>query len=217
MSSNILERFFRERGLAPRAREPMAGCASDESLAGYAAGRLPSHERQSLERHALRCDDCHQLLRAVVDIIGAARPSLGTRLVARLSQAGLELLEGLDRLIGSPTPQPALGTLRRVGSGSDPITVQGPGLGLDELQLQALADGRASLIVRCRELPLAAEGETLSVTLLVDGSPRERRPFRGRPLSFAPLGPGLHRVSLTAHAPGRPARELASVEVELLD
>ena len=59
------------------------------------------------------------------------------------------------------------------------------------------------------------EDEILSVLLEVDGAPREKRPYTGEMVHFAPLGAGSYRVRVTARAPGEPARDLAEASLEL--
>jgi hypothetical protein len=153
------------------------------------------------------------------------------RIVGRLVQRGIELLNHAEltfRTVMDPlTPvldpvrgaAAAAGVSSDVGSGapatSEWISVRGPGDGLDELELQFQANGTAQLVVRCEHLPELQPGELASILLDVDGFAREKRPFSGEPLTFAPLGRGSYRVRLVARAPGGPARPLAEATLEL--
>jgi len=111
--------------------------------------------------------------------------------------------------------QPALGGVRGESAPAEVVTVDGPGFGLDELELASRPGGSVRLQVRgTRPLPLE-EGEVSSLVLEVDGADREKRPFTGDPMAFGPLGPGVYRLRLVARAPGRPARPLGTATVEL--
>jgi hypothetical protein len=204
----------------PTAQEP--GCLTDIQLADYMANGLSATERRHLEDHALDCSGCLLLVRSVVDVREAARVAPArVSIVARLLQKGLELLNPLEitlrNLAGEPAP--ALGALRReTNSGQhELISIEGPGRGLDEVQLQLQPNGQVRLSVRSDSpLPLQP-GEVSSILLKVDGAPREKRPYSGAPLSFAPQSHGRFHLTLIARAPGQDVRELCEVLVDLRD
>ncbi|MGQ0552370.1 MAG: hypothetical protein ACT4PU_04045 [Planctomycetota bacterium] len=214
MNDHLIDRLFRTQGRIPFAPESPSGCPTDETLAGYASALLPARARQELESHALRCEPCLDLLRAVAVTVGIKSAPRSVQIVARLHQRGLELLNQFElalQALVAPAPVPALGALRgpAVSATTDQITIRGPGHGLDELELQMQANGTARLVVRCHEPPELQPGELISVVLDVNGSAREKRPFSGEPIAFAPIGVGNYRVRLLARAPGQEVRELA--------
>jgi hypothetical protein len=97
------------------------------------------------------------------------------------------------------------------------VTLPGPGQGLDSLELQALADETARVVVHGNRPADLRPDDQLAVILEVDGELRERRPFLGRPVTFAPVGRGCHRVRLVARSRGGSPRELSRAEIELVD
>jgi hypothetical protein len=212
---------FNSLGLPARATAPGPMCPSDELLACYAQGTLPAREVEGLKAHALRCADCHELVGAVAQVIGIrqpARESVGLRIVARLVRGGFELLNEAELALGVliAQPAPALGAVRRSpGEARDLLVFRGPGSGLDEIEVQMQANGTARLGVRATRLPALRPDEIVSVLLEVDGAPREKRPYNGDLVHFAPLGAGSYRVRVTARVPGEPARDLAEAQLEL--
>jgi hypothetical protein len=233
-SSNDVNGFFAFRGEPVRSPDPSPACLSDEQIAGYVSTPLPNSEREAVETHALLCAECQELLQAVVSVIGAAGPALRParrpapaasepvslrivgRLVQRGMQRGLELLNAADLVMRGLSPQAVpLGALRGAPPTADLFRIQGPGSGLDELQVQVQADGTASLTVQCEKPPALRTGEMLSVLLAVDGAPREKRPLGAEPVRFAPIGTGEYRVQVIARAPGEQPRTLAEASLQL--
>jgi hypothetical protein len=233
--NNDLNGFFAFRGEPVRTADPSPPCLSDEQVAGYVSAPLPIGERDVIETHALACAECHELLQAVVSVIGAPGPAyhparrtasaaagepvslrIVGRLVQRGMQRGMELLNAADLVMRGLTPQPVpLGALRGAPPTSDVFCIQGPGSGLDELRVQVQTDGTASLTVQCEQPPALRAGEILSVLLAVDGAPREKRPFGAEPVRFAPIGTGEYRVQVIARAPGQQPRTLAEASLQL--
>lgn len=220
-SSMNLDQIFDAKGLPARAASPHPLCPSDEVLACYAQGTLPDRDREGLQAHALNCRDCHELVSAVAQTVGVHRRAPGVarlRVVAKLLRNGLELLNEFELAVGTLIRPPALahGATRRAADDSnDRLVFRGPGSGLDEIEVQVQANGTARLGVRASSLPTVAPDEILSVVLEVDGAPREKRPYNGDLVHFAPLGAGSYRVRVTARAPGSPARDLAEATLEL--
>jgi len=230
MMDQLIEVGFATRGLPSRSIDPAPGCPTDETFAGYVAALLPPAERPTLESHVLRCADCHELLRAVTDVLAFPRPLAvrpaaipTTRLVGRLLARGLALVDQVQASVtglASPPLQPALGGLRRSSAaepatGSELLKIKGPGRGLDALELQLQADGTLRLVVSGHLPADRRAGEILSLVLDHDGESREQRPFDGRPVRFAPIGAGHWRVRLVGRIPGEGPRELAHAELEL--
>jgi len=246
--THSLDDLFARAGL-PLAANPSAHCPTDEAFADYLGALLPAAEREALELHSLACADCHDLLRMIVDVaatgaqvFGAAtapaaaspgrlatRPSSPVRIVGRLVQRGIELINHAELVFDMLTSPgtPALGIAR--GTAEAPaapataplaspwISVRGPGEGLDALELQMQTNGTARLVVRCEHMPALRPGELATIALDIDGSVREKRPFGGDPVTFAPIGRGAYRVRLVARAPGGTARPLAEASLELTD
>ena len=216
-----LDHIFDSKGLPARAASPTPTCPSDELLACYAQGTLPDREREGLLAHALHWRDCHELVSAVAQVIGVRRttPAMPRmRIVARVLRNGLQLLNEAELALGTLIRPPALamGKVRRATEEArDLLVFRGPGSGLDEIEVQVQANGTARLGVRATRLPTLKPDEVLSVLLEVDGSPREKRPYNGDLVHFAPLGAGSYRVRVTARAPGAPARDLAEATLEL--
>ena len=222
--SNPLDLIFASRGLSRPARPLGPDCPSDEALAGFLDEALPLGQQRVIEDHALCCDACHTVIQAVVDVTRSAVPASArpARIVARLVQKGLELLNPLDlsfRSLRDGALSPALGALRGVATAEEAashlFSVDGPGDGLDEIELQLQPNGSVRLMVRGNSPPPLAPGEVSSIVFEADGCAREKRPFSGAPLTFAPLGPGQYRVQLVARAPGQPARTLSEASFEL--
>jgi hypothetical protein len=155
----------------------------------------------------------------------APRPVPVRRLVARLASRGLQLLELVDETIDAVlapaaqqprlAPALALGKLRGAAPTSEPLTLPGPGQGLDTIELQAQADDTARVVVHgSRPADLRPEDQ-LALVLEVDGALRERRPFVGQPVAFAPVVAGRHSIRLVARARGGAQRELSRAEIDL--
>lgn len=217
-----LEQFFRTRGAELWPAEPGPDFPAEEVFAAYLDDALPLTERRAFEARVLRDPAAYALLRCAVDTLAEAeRPvSRSTRIVARLKQTGLQLLNAMElsfQTLRDGQLRPALGALRGEASEDSVqlLRIDGPGSGLDELELARQSDGSVQLTVRGREpIPLQS-GEISSVVLEADGEPREKRPFSGDALGFSPLGHGRYTLRLVARAPGHPLRELASAHLEL--
>lgn len=225
------DHVFALRGLlSSRSAPPGPECPTDELLAAYADVLLPIRARESLENHALHCAPCHELVRALVDagIVRSEPVRVGLRatsstptvvtIIGRLVQRGIELLNQADLSFGArgaPVPVPVLGGLRSTTAAADLVSIRGPGHGIDDIELQVQPNGTARLGVRCDALPDLPADEVLSIVLAVDGAPREKRPFDGSPVSFAPIGLGRYEIRLVARAPGRQARELSRAVIDL--
>jgi hypothetical protein len=229
MMDHLIDVGIAARGLQSRSSGPALGCPTDEDVAGYASALLPTSERAAFDGHVLRCADCHELLRAVIDGLAVHRPVAvragafpTTRVTARLLARGLALVDQVRASLSdlaAPPAEPALGGLRRTSpdtaAGSDLLRIKGPGRGLDALELQMQADGTLKLVVSGHPPSDQRAGEILSLVLDHDGESREQRPFDGRPVGFAPIGAGHWRVRLVGRVPGESARELAQAELEL--
>ena len=235
MTDHLIEVFIATRGLQSRSSVPALGCPTDEAFAGYAGALLSPADRSAMEGHVLRCADCHELLQAVIDVLGVSRPVAvraaaipTTRLVARLLERGIALVDQVQASLNDllapalqPALQPALGGLRRTSptaepaAGADLLRIKGPGRGLDALELQMQADGTLRLVVSGHLPADQRVGEILSLVLDHEGESREQRPFDGKPVRFAPIGAGHWRVRLVARIPGETSRELAQAELEL--
>ena len=214
---------FKLRGALTGDRALGPDCPTDELFAGYATGDLTATEHRRLEDHALVCAPCFDVVKQLATHAASeTAPAPRVSVVARVVQRGLELLNPLEvvlrRLTGEGA-EPALGAVRRAepaaGDAAEVLVVQGPGGGLDELLIQFQADGLVRLQVRGDEPPPVGPGEISSVVLEVDGAPREKRPFTGEALAFAPQGHGHYRIRLVARAPGAEPRDLAEAAVEL--
>jgi hypothetical protein len=219
------------KGLQSRSSDLALGCPTDEAFAGYATALLPTADRLALEGHVLRCADCHELLRAVTDVLGVSRPVAvraaaipSVRLIARLLERGVALVDQLQGSLVdllSPPLQPALGGLRRASASAEPtaaadlLRIKGPGRGLDAIELHMQADGALRLVVSGHLPSDQRVGEILSLLLDHDGESREQRPFDGRPVRFSPIGAGHWRVRLVGRIPGETSRELAQADLEL--
>jgi hypothetical protein len=244
MTDHLIDVGIATRGLQSRSADPALGCPADETFAGYGAALLPASERSAFEHHLLRCADCHELLRAVIDGLAVHRPVTvraaalpTTRLTARLLARGLALVDHVQGALADlaapaepsathpavqPALRPALGALRRspsgepaTATGADLLRIKGPGGGLDALELQLQADGTLRLVVSGHLPSDQRVGEILSVVLDHEGQSREQRPFEGRPVGFAPISAGHWRVRLVGRVPGESPRELAQAELEL--
>ncbi len=235
--SNPIDRLFATAGQPLNSKAPGKNCPSDEAFAEYLGALLPAPEREALELHSLACADCHDLLRMVVNLnstdlrlasapspafaeaVQASSPPAAVRIVGRLVKRGIELMNHAELtfrtlLDGSLTPAP-IGVRGTETLAPEWVAIRGPGHGIDELELQVQTNGTARLVVRCENMPVLASGELASILLDVDGSAREKRPFDGGELSFAPIGRGNYRVRLVARAPGGPVRQLAEATLEL--
>lgn len=220
--NQTFEMFLRTQGADYWPENPGPDFPSEDEFAAYLDGVLPLTERRDFERRLLRDPVAFTLLRAAVDALAEARVPVPrtTRILARLAERGLQLINALDlsfHVQREGRLQPALGALRgdAAEESSELLRIDGPGSGLDELELVRQSDGSVHLTVRCREpLPLA-EGEISSLVLEADGEPREKRPYSGDALAFSPLGQGRFTLRLLARAPGHEPRELACAHLEL--
>lgn len=217
MSQNPIDLAFQAQG---RAASGDSDPGLDETLALYVDGRLEQHQIAALHREALRHPGTFELLRASVDALGVRQRPVALRILGRLVrdgvQRGLELVNAFELTLREPHGElvPALGRLRGEGA-VDLLTIQGPGQGLDELELQVRPDGTTSLTVRADEIPGMQQDENASILFIADGKPREKRPFGKHSVTFAPLAESLYTIALTAKAPGAPSRTLIEAEVDL--
>ena len=218
--NSLIDTAFSTSGAGSLPADPGPDCPSEGFFSGYIDKSLTATEMRHIEEHALVCAGCHGVLKAMVDLrelptASSARLSV----VARVVQRGLELLNPLEVSLRSLTAldaSPDLGAIR--GSPSDMpevISIDGPGQGLDEVQIRLQPDGQIRLEVRGDDPPPVYSGEIASVILEVDGKPREKRPFSGAPLAFSPQDQGCYRIRLLARAPGEEARELSETLIEL--
>jgi hypothetical protein len=221
-TKHLIDTAFSSSGSRPPAAEPGPDCPSDGLLAGYLDTALSATEMRRVEDHSLVCADCHTIMKTVIDLRGVpASTAPRVSIVARIVQRGLELLNPLEVTLRSLTapqgePVPVLGAVRGAESASpDVIAIDGPGKGLDELQIHLQPDGQIRLEIRGEEPPPVYAGEIASVVLEVNGAPREKRPYNGTPLAFSPQDHGRYRIRLVARAPGEDARELSEAVVEL--
>ena len=237
-TKHLIDTVFSTSGARSPSSEPGPDCPSDGLLAGYLDAALTATEMRGVEDHALVCGDCHTLVKSVVDLRGvpAGAPISApvsapvsapaqVSLVARIMQRGLELLNPLEVTLRSllepgmepeGEPVPALGAVRGPDAGHpDVIAIDGPGHGIDELQIRLQPDGQVRLQIRGDDPPPVYAGEIASVVLEVDGAPREKRPYRGAPLASSPQDHGQFRTRLVARAPGEDARELSEALIEL--
>ncbi len=218
-----IDRLFELRGQRAPRSEPAPGSPSDETLAAYVDGLLPPAQRRVVVNQILACPDSFEVVRAFVDAVGMRTTPAPFRVVGRLLQRGIELLNAFELTLRDPDQGrlvPALGALRRTDTGDGAVAellhIRGPGSGLDELEVQMQTNGTARLVIRCDALPDLGAGEIPSVVFEVDGQPREKRPFTGEPVAFAPLGVGQFDIRLVAKAPGQPGRTLAEASVDLI-
>jgi len=223
MNPDNIDRIFELRAQRAPLLDPAPGSPTDETLAAYVDGLLPPAERRAVVHQILSCPDSFEVVRAFVDAVGARTAPSPFRVVGRLFQRGIELLNAFELTLRDPDQGqlvPALGALRRADTGDAAVAellhIRGPGSGLDELEVQMQANGTARLVIRCDGLPALDAGEIPSVVFEVDGQPREKRPFTGEPVSFAPLGVGQFDVRLVAKAPGQPGRTLAEASIDLV-
>jgi len=206
--------------LGPVPAPPCESCPGDDDLAALIDGALPATQARAIEDHALVCSATRAILSAVTEAneSPARAPSAVMRIVAAVKGRGLQLLNAADLtlrdLAGSASPAPALGGLRGDTATSGIVVLNGPGEGLDSIDMQVQSDGSVRLTVS-GDLPESPTGELRSVLLEADGLPLEKRPYAGEPVSLGPLEPGArYRVALVTRLPGE---ELRSVSETLLD
>jgi len=221
-AKRLIDTAFSTSGGGPLPSEPGPECPSDGLLSGYMDHALPATEIRHIEDHSLICGACHTIVKTMADLRGLPmRPAARVSVVARIVQRGLELLNPLEvtlRSLASPQagPAPALGAVRGAGEGGpEMIAIDGPGHGIDEVQIRLQPDGQVRLEIRGDDPPPVYAGEIASVVLEVDGAPREKRPYSGAPLAFSPQEHGHYRIRLVARAPGEDVRELSEAIIEL--
>jgi len=206
---------------------PCAQCPTDEAVAGFLDHALSATETRAIEDHSLECAATHQLITSLADL-GASAPATakpGLRIRARLAERGIALLNAIDLTVRGLTAEPALGAIRGDGASettSELVRISGPGAGLDEIELQAQADGTVRFVVSgdmsaATSKPGAASSESprTSVVLEVDGMLREKRPYSGGRVTFAPLAGGDCRITVLRRPPGGPTVEISEARIEL--
>lgn len=210
--TDFIDTVFRLAGRADHA--PCADCPDDDTLAAYQDAALSATERRAVQDHALACAHAQLMLASLAEQRAATERTPGLRIVARLAEKGLALLNAAELTLRELAGQPALGALR--GDDTCPLLrLAGPGRGLDEIELQAQSDGS----IRCSvsgELADRQDGELSSVVLEVDGVLREKRPFSGERLAFSPLTGGSCRIALITRRPGEAAREVSAAVLDLV-
>lgn len=213
-TTDFIDTVFRNLGQATP--EPCALCPTDDDLAGFFDRVLSATETRVIENHALDCAYTHGVMAAFAAVRAEAvqserPPSL--RIQARLIEGGIALLNAVDLSLRGLAGQPALGSVR--GSETTSLVrVAGPGDGLDEIELHAQADGSVRLAVSGDLAGTAPDGRT-SIVLEVDGMLREKRPYSGDRVAFAPLAQGDCRITLLRRRPGGPAQEIGETRVDL--
>jgi len=213
-TTDFIATVFRNLGQA--APVPCDQCPTDDDLAGFFDRVLSATEARVIENHALGCAYTHGVVAAFAAVRAEAiqserQPGLCIR--ARLIEGGIALLNAADLTLRSLAGQPALGSVRGSET-TNLVRVAGPGDGLDEIELQALADGSVRLVVSGDLVGAALDGRT-SVVLEVDGMLREKRPYSGDRVAFAPLTQGDCRITLLRRRPGGPAQEIGETRVDL--
>jgi hypothetical protein len=161
------------------------------------------------------------VLAAVAEARAPLEPTTNpvVRVLAAIKGRGLALLNAaeltLRELTASGVPAPALGALRGGLARDGLVSIQGPGAGLDTLDLQVQPDGSVRLTVS-GQLPPGPEGELRAVLLEADGLTREKRPYSGDPVVLGPLERGArYRVAIVARRPGQELRNMGEAEVDL--
>lgn len=219
MSFN-LDHVFRVHGLRAVDNEPCLGDIPDDTLGAFVDGLLSQSERQRIADRLLLDPEAYDIVRAVADAVGLrSRPTV-YRIVARVVQDGLELLNGFELTLRQPSSGelvPALGAVRGENAQqTDLLHFDGPGGGLDEIEMQKQADGTARVVVTSHDLPALEEAESPSIVLECDGKTREMRPLTDQPVTFGPLREGSYDLKLIARAPGSTSRTLAEASIQLL-
>jgi|GEM_PF-2127713 len=223
---DLIASAFANRGQADFT--PCAQCPTDDALAGFFDRALSATETRAIEDHALECAATHQLLTNLADLRLAEAPATakpGLRIRARLAEQGIALLNAIDLTVRGLTAEPALGAVRGDNSGekaSELVRISGPGAGLDEIELQAQADGTVRFVVSgdLSEKPsepgtAPAGNQRTSVVLEVDGTLREKRPYSGGRVTFAPLAGGDCRITVLRRPPGGPTVEVSEARIVL--
>jgi hypothetical protein len=191
-------------------------CPTDDDLAGFFDQVLSATETRAIEEHALTCAYTHAVITSYAVVRSEAAQAgrrVGLRIRARLVDGCIALLNAVDLTLRGLSAQPALGAVR--GSESARLVrVAGPGDGLDEIELQAQADGSVRVVVSGVLVDTAPDGRT-SVVLEVDGMLREKRPYSGERVAFAPLTRGDCRITVLRRHPDGPALEISEARVDL--
>lgn len=201
--------------------DPCPRCPSDDDLAAWFDGALPATQTREIEDHALVCAAGRAMVAAVAQALTSLEtaPNPFVHIAAAIKGRGLALLNAaeltLRELTSGGAPAPALGALRGGVAREGQVSIQGPGSGLDALDLQVQPDGTLRLTVSGL-LPKGPEGELSSVLLEADGMPREKRPYSGEPVVLGPLERGAcYRVAVVARRPGQELRSLGEALVDL--
>ncbi|MFT7462893.1 MAG: hypothetical protein ACI9EF_001235 [Pseudohongiellaceae bacterium] len=217
ISSDLISDTFASKGhLVP---QPCNECPTDDDVAGFFDRVLSASDARAIEDHALTCSSTHLLLATVADVRMAmaratAKPPL--RIRARLAERGIALLNAIELTLSGGSSQQALGAARGEET-AELLRITGPGDGLDEIELQSQADGTVRFVVSGKLTGSHAAGsdERTSIVLEVDGMLREKRPYSGERVAFAPLAGGDCRITVLRRSPGSPAMELSEARIEL--
>lgn len=203
------------------ASEACPSCPDDDTLAAWCDRALPATELRAVDDHALICSATRALLAALADASDSipTEPNSVVRVLAAIRGRGLALLNAADLTLRNLTcdgsPAPALGALRGGLASDGLVSIQGPGRGLDALDLQVQPDGSVRVTVS-GVLPEGPEGELRSVLLEADGLPREKRPYSGEPVVLGPVERGArYRVAVVARRPGQELRSLGEALLDL--
>lgn len=208
---------FLQHGMFPHDSCPR--CPGDDDLAAWCDRALAATATRAIEDHALVCAALRLTLSAISEARAPAEPGPLVRVLASIRGRALALLNSADlvlrELSSGGAPAPSLGMLRGGLASDGLVSIQGPGAGLDALDLQVQSDGSLRLTVSGR-LPRGPEGELRAVVLEADGVALEKRPYSGQPVALGPIERGgRYRVAVVARRPGRELRSLGEAHVDL--
>jgi hypothetical protein len=215
--TNPIDAAFQLSGRS--AADPCSECPDDDTLAAWCDRALSATETRALEDHALECPALLQTLGVLAEALAPAEPGPVLRVMLAVRGRGLALLNAaevaLRELTSGGAPAPALGALRGGLAQDGLLSIEGPGEGLDALDLHVQPDGSMRVTVSGR-LPEGPEGELRSVLVEADGLPREKRPYSGEPVALGPFETGSrYRVAIVARRPGQELRSLGEALLDL--
>ncbi|RKY20134.1 MAG: hypothetical protein DRQ55_08705 [Planctomycetota bacterium] len=202
-----------------RSATPCPECPDDDALAAWCDRDLGATAARTLEDHALTCCSLSAVLGALAETLTPAETGPVLRVLLAIKGRSLALLNAADvtlrELTTGGAPAPALGALRGGLAQDGLISLDGPGEGLDALDVQVQSDGSLRLTVS-GSLPEGPEGELRSILVEADGLPREKRPYNGEPIALGPFEPGSrYRVAVVARRPGQELRSLGEALLDL--